>query len=185
MRINIHGRNVDVTPKLQAYVERKVERLDRYMPHIAEIRVDLNEEKASSRMENGHSAQITLRHERGTILRAEERNSDIYAAVDIVTDKMYRQIERWKGRRKRRNDPQIVFDEYETAVDLPEEEFESGAIVRRKEFEVYPMNELEAIEQMELLGHDFYVYMDANSGNICVMYRRRDGNYGLLQPMLP
>lgn len=185
MKVYINGHNLNVTPKLEEYIERKIGRLDRYMPNISELQVDVTEEKSNRNPEDEYSAQVTLRHERGTILRAEERTSDIYVAVDNVLDKMYRQIERYKGRRKRRNDVKEIFDNYETAVDLTSDELDTGSVLRRKSFEIFPMLEQEAIDQMELLGHDFYVFMNAESGEVNVMYRRKDGNYGLLQPLLP
>ncbi len=181
MDVIVHGRNVDITPRLQSYVERKIERLDRYMPNISEIRVDLAEEK-TNRMGNRQIAQITLRHIRGTILRAEERTSDLFAAVDAVVDKMYRQIERYKGKRRRRGEAQEDFADYETAVDLEAEEIPQGVVIRRKRFVIYPMYEEEAIEQMELLGHDFFIFFNASADGINVLYRRKDGNYGLLEP---
>lgn len=181
MEVVIHGRNVDITPRLQSYVERKVERLDRYMPNIADVRVDLAEEK-SSRMGRSQIAQITVRNVRGTVLRAEERTNDLFAAVDAVVDKIYRQIERYKGKRRRRGDQLEDFSGVETAVQLEEEEFTTGNVIRRKLFSVEPMHEEEAIEQMELLGHDFFVFVNASSGGVNVVYRRRDGNYGLLEP---
>jgi putative sigma-54 modulation protein len=134
-------------------------------------------------MGNRQVAQITLRHVRGTILRAEERTTDIFAAVDAVVDKMYRQIERYKGKRRRRGDIQEEeLGGYETAVELEESEFATGRLVRRKQFSVEPMHEEEAIEQMELLGHDFYVFFNADTEAVNVVYRRRDGDYGLLEP---
>lgn len=181
MEIVIHGRNVDITPRLQSYVERKVERLDRYMPNIGEVRVDLAEEK-SNRMGRTQVAQITVRNVRGTILRAEERTNDLFAAVDAVVDKMYRQIERYKGKRKRRSDGAEDFTGLETAIQLDEEDLAVGHVIRRKVFSVEPMHEEEAIEQMELLGHDFFVFVNAGTGGVNVLYRRRDGNYGLLEP---
>ncbi len=182
MDIVIRGRNVDITPRLQSYVERKVERLDRYMPNIVEVHVDLAEEKAN-RSGVRQIAQITLRNARGNILRAEERTTDLFAAVDAVVDKMYRQIERYKGKRRRRGDAQEDFSGYETAVELPEEDvIPQGKVIRRKTFSVVPMHEEEAIEQMELLGHDFFVFVNADSGGVNVLYRRRDNNYGLLVP---
>ncbi|HEC22330.1 MAG TPA: ribosome-associated translation inhibitor RaiA [Chloroflexi bacterium] len=177
MDILINGHDIDIPPRLQSYIERKVERLDRFMPNIAEIRVDLAQETPSRQV-----AQITLRHVRGTILRAEERTDDIFAAVDAVVDKMYRQIERYKGKRRRRGDMQEDYSMYETAVELEEEELETGRLIRRKQFSIEPMHEEEAIEQMELLGHDFFVFVNAATGNVNVVYRRRDGNYGLLEP---
>lgn len=181
MEILIHGRNVDITPRLQSYVERKVERLDRYLPDIHEVRVDLAEEK-NNRMGIRQVAQITVRHTRGTILRAEERTNDLFAAVDVVVDKIYRQIERYKGKQRRRGEMQGNFTDYETAVELEESEFETGRVIRRKRFSVVPMHEEEAIEQMELLGHDFFVFVNAETGSVNVLYRRHGGNYGLLEP---
>ncbi len=184
MELMIHGRNMEITPRLRSYVERKVGRLDRYLPDIAEIRVDLADEKAN-RMGKNQVAQITLRHDRGTILRAEERTSDVFAAVDTVVDKMYRQIERYKGKRRRREGAEHnSFAGYETAIQLAEDEFEQGDVIRRKLFSVEPMHEEEAIEQMDLLGHDFFVFVNADTESVNVLYRRRDGNYGLLEPDL-
>lgn len=186
MEIVIHGRSVDITPRLQSYVQRKVEKLDRYMPDIAEVRVDLAEEKAN-KMGRNQIAQITVRHSRGTILRAEERTSDIFAAVDEVVDKMYRQIERFKGKRRRKDGNHQAMDEfegYETAIQLAEDDFEGGVVIRRKQFSVEPMHEEEAIEQLELLGHDFFVFVNAETSGVNVLYRRKGGGYGLLEPEL-
>lgn len=185
MEIVIHGRSVDITPRLQSYVQRKVEKLDRYMPNIAEVRVDLAEEKAN-KMGKNQIAQITVRHSRGTILRAEERTNDIFAAVDEVVDKMYRQIERFKGKRRRKDgnnhQPTDEFEGYETAVQLEDDDFDGGSVIRRKLFSVEPMHEEEAMEQLELLGHDFYVFVNAETRGVNVVYRRKDGGYGLLEP---
>jgi len=176
----ITGRNMKVPPRLREYVERKVDRLDRYMPNIDDVRVDLAEE----RMGNRRVAQITVRNERGVILRAEESMDDIFAAVDSVVDKIYRQIERYKGKRRRREDDASEMETLETAVELNEAELTTGNLVRRKRFVVLPMTEGEAIEQMELLGHDFFIFYNAEMASINVIYRRKDGNYGLIEPEL-
>lgn len=178
--IVITGRNMKVPSRLREYVERKVSRLDRYMPNIDEVRVDLAEE----RMGNRRVAQLTVRNERGIILRAEERTDDIFAAVDSVVDKIYRQIERYKGKRRHRAGSDDEFQALETAVELEAEEFETGELVRRKRFLMMPMTEVEAIEQMDLLGHDFFVFYNAEVAAINVLYRRKDGNYGLIEPEL-
>lgn len=180
MDIVIRGRNVDISPRLQSYVERKVERLDRFMPNIITVHVDLATE--NHRAGKRDVAQITLRNARGTILRAEERTDDHFVAVDAVVDKIFRQIERYKGKRKRRNGASEDFTGYETAIDLPSESFDSPAVIRRKTFSMIPMHEEEAIEQMELLGHDFFVFVNAESGGVNVVYVRHDGNFGLLEP---
>src|SRR5205809_200161 len=102
MEIQIHTRNLDVSDRLQEHVEKKLSRLDRYLPHISEVRVDLAEEH-QKRGGNRSVAQLTVRNSRGTILRAEDKSQgDIFAAVDLVIDKMYRQISRYKGKRRRR-----------------------------------------------------------------------------------
>jgi putative sigma-54 modulation protein len=183
MEIQVYGQNMDISPKLREYVERKVDRLDRYMTNIGEVRVDLAEEKAS-RAEDRQVAQLTMRSTRGTVLRAEERTSDIYASIDAVVNKMYRQIERYKGKRRRRGEDYDALADLATAVELEEEELEAGKIVRRKRFPIAPMSEEEAIEQLELLGHDFFVFYNAETAAVNVLYRRKDDDYGLLEPEL-
>lgn len=189
MELTIHGSNLEVTDRLRNYVEKRTERLDRYMPNLAEIRVDLAAENTRSAVER-QIAQITIRDERGTILRAEERSSDMFASIDAVVDKLYRQINRYRGKRRRKvrsgGNENFIMEEplpFEEDLDESEEEKER-TIVRRKRFALRPMLAEEAIEQMELLSHDFFVYFDAEDEAINVLYRRHDGNYGLLQPEL-
>ena len=177
MEISIFARNMEVPPRLREHVERKMGKLDRYLPSIDEARVDLAVEKTRSAA-NRQVAQLTVRV-RGTILRAEERTNDMFASIDAVLDKMYRQIARYKGKRQDRW--QIVVET--PPLEEPVEETE-GEIVRVKRFEVRPMAPEEAIEQMELLGHRFYLFLNADENAINVVYRRDDGNYGLLQPEL-
>jgi putative sigma-54 modulation protein len=175
MEVSIFARNVEVTPRLSEYVEQKVGKLDRYLPSIDETRVDLKVENTRS---NAHRqvAQLTVRV-RGKILRAEERTGDMFASIDAVMDKMYRQIARYKGKRQDRWHSGVE----ELPIEEPAEET-VGEVVRVKRFEVLPMSREEAIEQMELLGHHFYVFLDADEDTVSVLYRRNDGNYGLLQP---
>ncbi len=186
MELNIHGHNLEITSRLRNYVEKKTARLDRYMPNLNSVRVDLTTENTRSAVER-QVAQITIRDDRGTILRAEERNSDIFAAIDTVIDKLYRQIERYRGKRKRKYRGGVT-QEFDLGEPLPldedEDEDAEGAqtIVRTKRFALHPMSEEEAIDQMELLGHDFFVFFNATENAINVLYQRRDGNYGLLQP---
>jgi len=177
MEISIFARNMEMTPRLGEYVERKVEKLDRYLSSIDEARVDLTVENTRS-ASHRQVAQLTVRV-RGTILRAEERTGDMFASIDAVLDKMYRQIARYKGRR--RNRWQATAEELPIEEPVEETEWE---IVRVKRFEVRPMTPEEAIEQMELLGHRFYIFLNADEGAINLVYRRDDGNYGLLQPEL-
>ncbi len=191
VNLNIHAKNIEAGPKLRDYVERKLGRLDRYLPHIAEVRIDLSQEK---RREGEQAiAQLTVRTERGIFLRAEDKQqSDIFAAVDMVVDKMYRQISHYKGKRRRRTGERFDLLEPELAAAemLPIDDSDSDsddedqAVVRRKHLTVTPMNEQEAIDQLELLGHTFFVFYNADTRSINVLYKRERGDYGLLEPSL-
>jgi putative sigma-54 modulation protein len=185
--VNIHGREMSISPRLQDYVEKKVSKLDRYLSHIREARVDLTELKGARSAADRYVAQLTIPI-KGSVLRAEERKDDAFAAVDAVLDKMYRQIERYKGKRRRgRGDglgAEQVAPEPEEAAPTPDlGEEQAGIVVRRKRFALTPMNEAEALEQMQLLGHDnFFVFFNADTNRVNVLYRRRDGNFGLIDP---
>lgn len=191
MNVEIHAKNLEVDDRLRNYVEKKVNRLDRYLPHIAAVRVDLGTEhrrKAGDRP----VAQLTVRNERGTILRAEDKQqADIFAAVDTVVDKIYRQISRYKGKRLRRTgerfaqvEPELAAAELPPIQDEDELDADLEKIVRRKQIELSPMNEQEAIDQMELLGHSFFVFYNADTSAVNVLYHRENGDYGLLEPQL-
>lgn len=185
MELAIYSHNMEITPRLQSYVEKKASRLDRYLSTLSEVRVDLSTENTRNAVER-QVAQITARDERGTILRAEERSNDMFAAIDAVVDKLYRQINRYRGKRRRK----IRTGAGEMAVEEPlpieniETEEEDREIVRYKKFPLHPMSADEAIEQMELLGHDFFVFFDTEADAVNILYRRRDGDYGVLQPEL-
>lgn len=188
MELSVNGRNMEVTTRLHNYVEKKTVKLDRYMPDLAEVHVDLSETNARSAVER-QVAQITIRDNRGTILRAEERSSDMFASIDAVVDKLYRQISRYRGKRRSKwrgaNDggEELLMGE---PLPLDEETIEQdeAVIVRTKRFTMRPMSAEEAIDQIELLGHDFFVFFNADAQAVNVLYRRRDNNYGLLQPDL-
>ena len=188
MEISINTHNVELTQRLQNHIERKTARLDRYMPNLVEVRVDLSSQKTRNAVER-QVAQLTVRDDRGTFLRAEERSNDMFAAIDAVTDKLYRQIKRYRGKRidSRRSGSGI--DEGWLGEPLPPEveaeldEDGEPTIVRHKQFSLRPMSPEEAIEQMELLGHSFFVYFDLDDETVNVVYKRHDGNYGVLQPV--
>jgi putative sigma-54 modulation protein len=182
MELSIKGRNVDVTDRLNDYVEKKIGKLDRYLPTISEVWVELSTEGARAAQDR-QVCQVTVRAN-GTILRAEERSDDMFTSIDAVLDKMYRQIARYKGKRKNRWRGSAVPME---PLPLEAEETydeETSNIVRTKRFRMTPMGPDEAVEQMELLGHDFFVFYNADEGQVNVIYRRKDGDYGLLQPEL-
>jgi putative sigma-54 modulation protein len=178
MELSIFTRKLDMTPRLRDYVEQKVEKLDRYLPTIDDARIDLTVEDTRSDSDS-QIAQLTV-WTRGTILRAEERTGDMFASIDAVLDKMYRQIARYKGKRQDRWQASIE----DLPIVEPLEEEPEHEIVRVKRFDVRPMVPEEAIEQMELLGHHFFVFLNAEEGTINTVYKRRDGNYGLLQPQV-
>jgi putative sigma-54 modulation protein len=182
MELMIKGKNVEVTDRLRDYVEKKIGKLDRYLPSITEAWVELSTEGARAAQDR-QVCQVTVRSN-GTILRAEERSDDMFTSIDTVLDKMYRQIARYKGKRKNRWRGAGMAAE-PLPLELEEEpEEESSNIVRVKSFAMTPMHPDEAVEQMELLGHDLFVFFNADEGQVNVIYRRKDGNYGLLQPEL-
>ena len=186
MELTINGRNLEITQRIENYVQKKTGKLDRYMPNLTKIHVDLSEENTRSALQR-QVAQITIRDDRGTILRAEERSNDMFAAIDAVVDKLYRQIHRYQGKRRRKGrgitEEALLMGEPLPVEESVEEE-EEQTIVRYKRFPAHPMPAEEAIEQMELLGHDFFVFFNPDDEAINVLYKRRDGNYGLLQPEL-
>ncbi len=179
MELTITGKNMQISDRIREYVEKKASKLDRYLNNIDEASLELTRSSAKS-AEDRHIAQLTVRV-RGSILRAEERAADVFTAFDAVLDKMYRQIVRYKTRRRARGRAQ------EDELMPPLEEYEEEApreIVRTKRFLVLPMDEEEAVEQMELLGHDFFLFLNTGTGELNIIYRRRDGDYGLIEPEL-
>ncbi len=180
MKLSIQGKNLEISDWLQSYVERKIGKLDRYLPTLTEAHVELSVENTKS-AQDSQVVQVTLRMDKdSTLLRAEERSADMTASIDSVLDKLYRQIVRYKGKRyRRRGGDQGEMPPVENLEEEPER-----AVVRVKRFKMNPMLVDEAIEQMELLGHDFFVFFDPDSNRINVVYRRRDGDYGLIDPEL-
>ena len=180
-QVDIFGKNLEITEHIHDYVTKKVGKLDRYLTDIIETRVDLAFIKSARSASDRQVAQITVRG-RGYILRTEERSDDLLAAVDTALDKMQRQIERFKGKRVRgRGDGRQISDI--VLEDEEIEEIEEPAIVKVKRFALSPMDPMEALEQMLLLGHDnFFVFYNADTSTVNVLYRRRDGTYGLIEP---
>ncbi|HET9224356.1 MAG TPA: ribosome-associated translation inhibitor RaiA [Roseiflexaceae bacterium] len=187
MELIFKSRNSKVSERQRTHIEEKLNKLGRYLDEIRQMTVEIIEEQ---RRTEGivHRVQVTLVGEHGILLRAEQRAAELYAAVDEVYDTLQSQIRRykdkhWRRGRLRRQGGEIV----EAAPELtngvaPETEEHRPRIVRTKEFEVKPMFSDEAVEQMELLGHNFFVFRDAETSRINVLYRREDGNYGLIVP---
>lgn len=183
MDVQIYHQDLELTDHLREYVTAKAEKLGRYLPDAQGVRVDLKATSVSDVSER-MVAQVTMNVPQ-RLLRAEERASDIFTAFDTVLDKVYRQIERYKGRRRQRRTAQASRQVMEAAreEDVASSPVLEGDIVRVKEFEVGSLLPEEAVEQMELLGHYFFVFLDGTDGRLSVVYKRNDDNYGLIKPI--
>jgi putative sigma-54 modulation protein len=182
INVDIFAKNLKVTDRLEEYTNKKIEKLYRYLNDIDETRVDLSYVKSARNAADRQVAQITIRG-RGYILRTEERADDIFAAIDESVEKMQRQISRLKGKRQRGRGDGTPLSEIASELPEIEEVEEAPEIARRKTFSLIPMDELEAVEQMKLLGHEnFFVFFNMNNQSINVLYRRRDGSYGIIEP---
>jgi putative sigma-54 modulation protein len=182
-KVEIFGKNLEVTDRINEYVTKKVSKLDHFISGIDDARVDLDFIKSARSASDRQIAQITIRG-KGYILRSEERADDIFTAIDAAIEKIERQIERFKGKRARgRGDGTPASEVLQQPAEIEDSQEIEPVIARRKHFKLVPMDEMEAIEQMKLLGHDeFFVFYNANTNAINVLYRRRDGTYGLIEP---
>ena len=176
MEIIIHGDKIKVTEAMKSYIEDKLGRLDKYLENSDDIRANVIVKV------KGHlqTMEITIPL-KSFILRSEETQEDFYAAVDKTIDKLERQIRKNKTRLMSRNSKPSYDFNFSMIEIEKEEEKEESKIVKRKTIEVKPMNEEEAILQMELLGHQFYMYKDADTNKPAVVYKRNDGNYGVIE----
>jgi putative sigma-54 modulation protein len=185
VKVEIFARNLELAEKVKDYITKKASKLDRYLNEIEHVRVDLDYIKSARSTKDRNVAQITVRGHRA-LLRSEERGDDITASFDAAIDKMQRQMEHYKGKhyRGRGNRPApAAVPAPAPAVDESTEGMEAPVISRRKAFDLIPMSEAEALEQMKLLGHDnFFIFFNVETGGINVLYQRRDGTYGLIEP---
>ena len=185
-KIEIVARNMRLTDNLKEYIEKKAAKLERHLQGIDEIRVEVSHAKTARNATDRQVAQMTV-HGKGFILRTEERADDIHAAFDTALDKMQRQVDRYKGKHYRgRGDGRSAAEVIEEEMPVDEETGQLLPLIgRRKKFIVLPMNEEEAVEQMRLLGHDnFFIFFNAEQNSMQVLYRRRDGSYGLIEPVV-
>jgi putative sigma-54 modulation protein len=182
-KVEITSKNLQLGDQIKEYINKKVTRLERILPEIEEMHIDLASSKAIRNRKERDIAQFTLQGKDFT-LRSEENGSDLMTAIDKAADKMQRQIERFKGKRKHtRGDGASASDVSPEPV-IDDDQVKS-LIVRRKSFTLIPMDENEAIEQMALLAHeDFFIFYNVNSNSINVLYKRHDGNYGLIEPKI-
>ena len=172
MKVQVRGRNVNVTDALKEYVEKRLGKLDKYLDNESDAQVTLSVERGFHRVE----VTIPLN---GMILRGEESTGDMYASIDLVVEKLERQIEKYKGRLSKRG-VRFTGEQKFPAVSQEEEDF--PRIVRTKRFAIKPMAVEEAVLQMNLLGHSFFVFSNSETDQVNVVYKRRDGNYGLIEP---
>lgn len=176
MKINFTGKNMDVTEALRNVTEKKMSKLDKYFQKDIEGNVTFSSEK------NRKIIEVTINLP-GTIIRAEEFSDDMYASIDRAVDVLERQMRKHKTRLQKRykNTETIKFENLE-ALPVEENSEDVPKLVKTKKFFLKPMNSEEAVLQMELLGHNFFVFMDGDTGNTNVVYKRKDNNYGLIEP---
>jgi len=173
MKVRVIGRNIEVTEGLRAAVEKKLSKLDKFFVNNENATATLSVEK------NIHKIEVIIPFN-SALLRAEVRNGDMYNAIDTVIDKLEGQIRKQKTKLERRNyDNSLRFNNIELYADYDEEK--EPRIVKTKRFAIKPMSQEEAVLQMELLGHDFYVFMNGDTEEVNVVYKRKDGNYGLIE----
>jgi putative sigma-54 modulation protein len=183
MEVKVIGKNVEITESLREYVSKKMGKLSRHLPTIDETRVEVHEAKSKS-PDQRVKVQITIRS-RGILLRTEETGANVHMAVDAVVDVLERRIERYKGKFSKKGkdtvrEPQKQFVAEE--VTTPQKPVFVPELVKVKHFAVKSMTVSEAADQMELLGHDFFLFISADKGALNLVYRRKDGNYGVIQP---
>ncbi len=174
MKTTVIGKNIVITEGLREAVDKKLSKLDKYFKPEIEANVTLGVQK------NRHILEVTIPFN-GVILRVEEANEDMYVALDSITDKLVRQVRKQKTKLERRRYTENSL-RYQSFTNVKPEEEEDGKIVRTKRFAMKPMVNEEAILQMELLDHNFFVYMNADTDEVNVLYKRKDGNYGLIEP---
>jgi putative sigma-54 modulation protein len=179
MKLQIIAKNnVEVSETIQAYVEKKIGKLGRYLPTIGEGKVEIFQEGAKL-PEQRFTVQVTL-DSKGVLIRAQEKSKDIRTAIDKVANVLSKRIERYKGKLYDKGRG-ISLARQGAAIEA-EEIKAPKRVVKSKHFLVKPMPVDEAISQMELLGHDFFLFIDADTERLNLLYRREDGNYGLIEP---
>ncbi len=175
MQLQVKGRGLEISEQIRAYAQQKLGKLERQLPD-PRIELELAVERNPS-IKGNHVAEATV-WTRGPVLRARESSSDMKASIDRLVDKLERQVTRYKEKRRRRPRGNGPAGEARQVAANQEE----PVIVKTKQFAVKPMTAEEAVLQLELIGHDFFVFRDAESNEINVVYRRRDGSYGLIEP---
>ena len=173
MKFNIHGKKLEVTDAIKSYIEEKIGRLDKYFENPS----DITATALIKLRGNNQVVEVTINANK-FVLRGEEEHKDLYAAIDKVSDKIERQIRKNKTRMSKKVNKEVIKG---FSLDFEEPEENDNVIVKRKIIEDKPMSEDEAILQMELLGHEFFVFKNIDTDLVNVLYRRKDGDYGILE----
>lgn len=177
MRLQIKGKNVEISEAIRSYAEEKLGKLERQLADPTQVELELAVERNPS-IADRIVAEATI-WTKGPTLRAKERSTDMRASIDLLTDKLERQVTRYREKRRRHHRDH---DGHGADAHTHTHEEESPVIVKTKQFTMSPMSAEEAVLQLELVGHDFFVFRHEDSGEINVVYRRRDGGYGLIEP---
>ena len=175
MKYNIRGDKMVVTDAIKNYTMEKLDRLNKYFNDE-----DITANVLTKIRGNKQIVEVTIPIDK-FILRSEESNDDLYAAIDLVSDKLERQIRKNKTKLKKQNKVNNKYEYLNFDYEVKDNEEDNNKIVKRKKFDTKPMDEEEAILEMELLGHNFFVYKDMHSDNVNVLYKRNDGNYGIIE----
>lgn len=176
MNIILSGKNMNITDALRDQVNKKVKKLERYFVPDTEVQVTLSVEK------NRHIIEVTIPFN-GIVLRGEESTEDMYASIDKVLDKIESQIHKYRTKlEKNIRTGAFKFDKPLFSDEIHYEEVKEPKVVRTKRFAIKPMVFEEALMQMDLLGHSFFVFTNAETFEVNVLYKRRDGDYGLIEP---
>ncbi len=175
MKLNIRGSKLEVTDAIRSYIESKIAKLDKYFENPDELTANVVVKTRGI----DQTAEVTIPIKRA-VLRAEESNKDLYASIDFAVDKLERQIRKNKTRIKQQKANRENIDVF-IDFEVEEEETPTETIVKRKTIDMKPMSEEEAILQMNLVGHEFFVFKDADTDTDAVVYKRKDGNYGILE----
>ncbi|MBN6885307.1 ribosome hibernation promoting factor [Cytobacillus horneckiae] len=180
MDYNIRGENIEVTPAIRDYVEKKISKLERYFTETPNVIVNVN---LKTNNDKTSKVEVTIPMT-NLVLRAEEVHNDMYAAIDLINDKLERQIRKHKTKVNRKFREKGGINELFATIDEPEEHVEEDndlEVVRQKHFDLKPMDSEEAILQMNMLGHNFFVFTNAETSLTNVVYKRKDGRYGLIE----
>lgn len=176
MKVTVIAKNIELTPAIKDMVEKKISKLDKYFDPNVEAKATLSVQK------NRQIIEVTIPFN-GVILRGEEGTEDLYKSIDLVEEKLERQIRKQKTKLSRRNSTgSLRYPDFNSIDTNEEEDEEDSKVVKTKSFDVKPMSSEEAILQMELLGHNFFVYQDWKTSKVNVVCKRKDGNYGLIEP---